>query len=103
MTDFETIRAALQRSEILCQLSEECAELSQAALKLRRAITGNNPTPVCAEDAEDAMQEEIADVLLCIWLSGEYMYGKDGFVEEIRDTMDRKEKRRAKRLKGMEK
>lgn len=36
MTDFQTIQATLSRSEILAQIAEECAELSQVALKLRR-------------------------------------------------------------------
>lgn len=97
ITEFETIRSILPRSEILCQLAEECAELSQAALKLRRAITGDNPTPVCVEDAEDAMREEIADVLLCVELAGEYLYDVST-TDDIRGVMERKKRRWAKRL-----
>lgn len=39
MTEISDI---LPKEELLCQLAEECTELAQAALKLRRAITGVN-------------------------------------------------------------
>lgn len=35
----------LPREKILAQLAEEASELAQAALKLRRALDGTNPTP----------------------------------------------------------
>lgn len=35
----------LPEAEVLAQLAEEVAELAQAALKLRRALDGTNPTP----------------------------------------------------------
>lgn len=35
----------LPKAEILAQLAEETSELAQAALKLRRAIDKENPTP----------------------------------------------------------
>lgn len=38
-------RDYLTESELLCQLAEESAELAQAALKERRALTNDNPTP----------------------------------------------------------
>ena len=50
--------------ELLAGLAEECAELAQAALKLRRAYDKTNPTPVGEEDAYDDLLEEIADVEL---------------------------------------
>ena len=62
MNDFEYISSNLSREDILCQLAEESAELSQAALKLRRAITGTNPTPKSIKDAWNDLLEEIADV-----------------------------------------
>lgn len=37
---------ALPEEEILAQMAEECVEASKAALKLRRARSGVNPTPV---------------------------------------------------------
>ena len=51
--------------EVLLQLAEEASELSQAALKLRRARMGINPTPITEGRAERHLLEEIADVLLC--------------------------------------
>ncbi len=60
VTDF------LKQDEILCQLAEEGAELAQAALKLRRVITGVNPTPKTYRAAVKDLNEEIADVLLCL-------------------------------------
>ena len=62
MSDFEYISSNLSREDILCQLAEEASELAQAALKLRRAITGTNPTPMSADDAWNDLMEEIADV-----------------------------------------
>lgn len=50
----------------LAQLAEEAAELGKAALKLRRALDGKNPTPVSPADALRNVQEEMADVLLCV-------------------------------------
>ena len=60
------IRDFLNKSEILCALAEEAAELSQAALKLRRAIDGQNPTPKTIPNCEVSLDEEIADVELCL-------------------------------------
>lgn len=62
----ETVKQILPLEELLCQLAEEGAELVQAALKLRRAITGKNPTPVKQSDAVKKLLEEIADVKLCL-------------------------------------
>lgn len=60
----------LPREEILLQLAEEAAELSQAALKLRRVMDGTNPTPVTRGGAQDNLVEEIADVWVCLDLLG---------------------------------
>ena len=60
------INEILDKTEVLAQLSEEASELAQAALKLRRAIDGKNPTPKSISECEDALDEEIADVWLCI-------------------------------------
>ena len=59
------IKDYLPEKEILAQLAEECAELAQAALKLRRALDGTNPTPRSEAECREALQEEIADVLVC--------------------------------------
>lgn len=63
MNTVEYIRGQLPRGELLCQLAEEASELSKAALKLRRAEDGTNPTPVSIEEAEENLLEEIGDIL----------------------------------------
>ena len=60
VTDF------LPPDEILAQLAEEAAELSQAALKLRRVLDGKNPTPIGFQQAVKNFNEEVADVQLCL-------------------------------------
>lgn len=66
MTDIEYIASRLNREDILCQLAEEASELAQAALKLRRVITGTNPTPISYDKAYDSLIEEIADVKVSV-------------------------------------
>ena len=91
----EKIKQRIPQDELLAQLAEECAELSQAALKLRRALTGINPTPVTAEEARENLIEEIADV-----------YNVSGFLLEtedflkIYDIVQQKRERWLKRLEG---
>lgn len=71
--EFYYIRECLGRTELLAQLAEESAELAQAALKFRRVLTGENPTPTTATDAIEHLTEEMADVELCIsLLCGDY-------------------------------
>lgn len=55
----------LAQTELLCMLAEESNELGQAALKLRRAIDGSNPTPKSIDQCKQALIEEMADVMLC--------------------------------------
>lgn len=56
----------LPKTEILAQLAEEASELAQAALKLRRALDGTNPTPKDIGECRYNILEEFADVLNCI-------------------------------------
>lgn len=70
MDAIEYVRTHLSQDELLCQLAEECAELSKAALKLRRVSSGVNPTPVTRVEAFNNLVEEIADVTLCIEVLG---------------------------------
>ena len=70
MDAIEYVRQNLPKEELLAQLAEECAELSKAALKLRRAYSGENPTPVTRAEAFDNLVEEVADVTLCIEVLG---------------------------------
>lgn len=54
----------LSLTELLAGLAEECSELAQAALKLRRVYDGTNPTPTQEDVAIEHFEEEIADVNL---------------------------------------
>ena len=62
----DTIRSHLDEPELLTQLAEEATELAHAALKLRRAYTGTNPTPVSSMDAYGKLLEEVADLEVCL-------------------------------------
>lgn len=67
MTDLEYIAANLSDEDILCQIAEEASELAKAALKLRRAMTRTNPTPMSMEEAEKNLIEEYGDsVVACV-------------------------------------
>ena len=101
MTDYQTIKALVPRGEILTQLAEECAQLGQAALKLRRALSKDNPTPVSADDAEEHLWEEVADVITCVNLLGEWPVFDVPCNSAIGDQMDKKEARWARRLRAV--
>lgn len=61
----------LPPQDLYAQLAEECAELTQAALKCIRAQGfSKNPTPVSCEDAIKSLQEEINDVLIAAYVLG---------------------------------
>lgn len=63
----EKINDYLTTPDLLCQLAEEASELAQAALKLKRAMEGTNPTPMSVEECVENMDEEIADVSLLLY------------------------------------
>lgn len=90
----EYIVATLRPGELLAQLAEEGSELTKAALKIRRALEGVNPTPVTLAQAIADAREEVADVWLLVQLL-ELDTGR----EEIEDTMRRKLLRWEQRLK----
>lgn len=46
--------------------AEECVELAHACLKLARVIRQENPTPVTSDEAIANVEEEIADIDICI-------------------------------------
>ena len=54
----------LGKEEILCQLSEECAELIQSCLKYRRTTKGL--TPKSEEEVRENLFEKLSDVLMNI-------------------------------------
>ena len=89
------IKEYLGESEMLCQLAEEAAELSQAALKLRRALGCNNPTPVTVEEARRNLVEEAADVYNVL---GRLLDAEDN--AEIYSIIRRKKERWLNRLEG---
>lgn len=70
MSDYDEnlsyIYDTLSDDDLKLQIVEEASELIQAICKLRRAINGTNPTSVSIMDAQKAVYEEIADVLVSI-------------------------------------
>lgn len=106
--EIDYIASKLSKEEILCQLAEEAAELAQAALKLRRALTETNSTPYSADAATDNFLTEIADVtvakdayfeLIANTNFGKGTRGPRMYVEYIADV---KSKRWVERLKAIE-
>ena len=87
----DEVRKAVTFEELLAGLAEECGELTQAALKLRRVYVSNNPTPVSENEANERLHEEIADVLL-------YVRMLDVNRVYIEDIITKKEERWKKRL-----
>lgn len=55
---------------VLEQLTEECSELSKAALKLARILREESPTPVTRAEARAALAEEKEDVMNCLYVHG---------------------------------
>lgn len=68
MTNLDYIREKVPREDLLLQLAEECSELAQAALKLRRTMVPGNPTPVTQDKALANLREEIVDVLTVLYV-----------------------------------
>lgn len=97
------VREYLSESEILAQLAEEAAELSQAALKLRRAIDGRNPTPRSIEECEHNLLEELADVKVAfeVYCSFSKPFIVGMVANEIDKTADMKTDRWLKRLEQL--
>lgn len=62
----DEIRKRVPDTELLAQLAEECMELGQAALKMRRVLDGTNPTPKTLEACKVNLTEEWADVVVCV-------------------------------------
>lgn len=61
---------------MLEQLAEECAELAHASLKLARKIRGENPTSKDIPELIENLEEESADVSLCM-----YLLMKEGIID----------------------
>lgn len=67
--NIDYITKHLSEGDILCQIAEEASELAKAALKLKRAIEGTNPTPVTKKEAWENLMEEHSDIELCYWIT----------------------------------
>lgn len=97
----------LPKTEILAQLAEEASELAQAALKLRRALDGTNPTPKSVEECLENIQEKMADVFVCLTMFGKSAE-RDGiliynrYMEKVIKIEDEKEARWFSRLEAKE-
>ena len=97
----------LPKTEILAQLAEEASELAQAALKLRRALDGTNPTPKSVAECEANLIEELADINNAVRALCDAWFGYDldsecefwGAEQEIEDA---KYKRWLSRLEAKE-
>lgn len=87
------VKDYLTQAELLCQLAEESAKLAQAALKERRTLTSDNPTPVSYADARNNLIEEVADVFVCL---SELLEIRDW--EEVANIREKKENRWLRRL-----
>lgn len=87
------VKDYLTEGELLCQLAEESAELAQAALKERRALEDDNPTPVSYTDAHANLLEEVADVYVSL---GELLSLEDW--ERVARIREEKENRWLRRL-----
>ena len=94
----------LPKTEILAQLAEEASELAQAALKLRRALDGTNPTPKSVEECEENLIEELADIKVAftVYLSDSKPCIKARVSEEINKTAEIKLDRWLSRLEAKE-
>ena len=87
------VKDYLTQAELLCQLAEESAKLAQAALKERRTLTSDNPTPVSYADAHNNLIEDVADVFVCL---SELLEIRDW--EEVANIREQKENRWLRRL-----
>lgn len=97
MKNLRKVCEHLDAPELLAQLAEEAGELTQAALKLRRAITGVNPTPCPPSKAMSDLLEEIADVQNCINIVA---YALQLDLDTTFEIADLKRTRWANRLEG---
>lgn len=97
----------LPKTEILAQLAEKASELAQAALKLRRALDGTNPTPKSVAEYEANLMEEFADIsnavdTLCDAWFGDDIDSEREFWDAKQEIEDAKYKRWLSRLEAKE-
>lgn len=99
--DISEIRDNTPYPEQMAMLAEECSELAQAALKMRRiADRDASPTTTPPQTAYDNLREEIADVLVCLLVIGDYIE----YIEPARPVetiMEYKTTRWRNRIRGI--
>lgn len=98
MDDLDSIEvsAYLSTEAMLEQTAEEATELAQACLKMARKSRGENPTPKTYSECIENLNEEIADVMLCLnILIDQYIVLSH---ESIESVIIEKEKRFKERL-----
>lgn len=97
----------LSKTEILAQVAEEASELAQAALKLRRALDGMNPTPKSVAECGANLMEEFADIsnavdALCDAWFGDDLDSEIEFLDAEGEIETAKYKRWLSRLEAKE-
>lgn len=97
----------LPKTEILARLAEKASKLAQAALKLRRALDGTNPTPKSVAECEANLMEEFADIsnavtALCDAWFGDGLDSEREFWDAELEIEDAKYKRWLSRLEAKE-
>lgn len=69
MIKFEDFKKYLDKRDVLEALAEESSELTQAAVKCIRAEgLSKHVTPISVDKAYDNLNEEIADVIRCLYM-----------------------------------
>lgn len=99
------INTQLDVKDLLLALAEEASEVSQAALKLHRALDGKNPTPVSPSEAKLRLAEEMGDVMLCWNVMAQHGRDKDdipSWENNLSELQNQKLDRWVKRLKEAE-
>lgn len=76
--------------------AEELSELIQACLKKVRIINNDNPTTINKFDVDKSINEEIADVLICIF----FLIETEENIEEITKVIQYKLSRWNDRIKN---
>lgn len=69
-TDIEFVRINVKERALYEGLAEEAAEAAHAALKVIRAVLGENPTPVTEREAMKKLREEVSDFCMYAYLLG---------------------------------
>ena len=88
-------------------LCPSCMAKLNDSLKLRRALDGTNPTPKSVEECLENIQEEMADVFVCLTMFGKSAE-RDGiliynrYMEKVIKIEDEKEARWLSRLEEKE-